>query len=405
MEEFHPTRSAKVGKAYSAVIMLGLVSLFGDIIYEGSRGVVPDYLKHLGASALAVGAIVGLGEFMSYASRLLGGVIADRYRSYWPLVFAGYGLIAALPFISISGVWGGWMLAAALILLERLGKGLRTPARDTIISFVSKSIGRGKAFGVHELMDQVGAVLGPLAVATALTSTGSYSLAFALLLIPYALLMITLTLVYRSLRSYGKSMARPATSGGGKLGKPVALYTLAVTFNTIGLFPASLILYQASKLVETSGLGVWFVPVLYAAIQLVDAPLSLLAGAVYDRVGLTTLFAPFIASILVAPLAFRGDLASIVAAAIVFGFVLGTKESVYRAAVADLSPPSARATAYGIFNTAVGVGALAAGSLYGYLIDASAPVHAVYVVAFATQAAALLLLTLLVKQRTTHDGS
>lgn len=392
-------RKASIKKAYSAIFMLGLVSLFGDVVYEGSRGIIPDYLKYLGASAFIVGAVMGLGELISYVSRLAGGVIADRSRSYWPLVFLGYGLIIALPVLSISELWGGWVLAAALIILERLGKGLRTPARDTIISFASKALGRGKAFGIHELLDQIGAVLGPLALAAIMAITFSYQLAFAALLVPYLLLMIILFFAYNSLKVYGEPPPRPKESGKGVLGRSTMLYIAAVTLNTIGLFPASLILYQASKLTELGVLGAWFVPVLYAGIQLVDAPLALLTGIIYDKIGLTMLFVPFIATILIAPLAFQGDLFSILLAAIIFGFVLGTKESVYRAAVADLSPAHVRATAYGILNTAVGVGALLAGAIYGYLIDVSAPIFLVSAIALLTQIAAVIILISLIKSR------
>jgi len=392
-------RKASIKKAYSAIFMLGLVSLFGDVVYEGSRGIIPDYLKYLGASAFIVGAVMGLGELISYVSRLAGGVIADRSRSYWPLVFLGYGLIIALPVLSISELWGGWILAAALIILERLGKGLRTPARDTIISFASKALGRGKAFGIHELLDQIGAVLGPLALAAIMAITFSYQLAFVALLVPYLLLMITLFFVYNSLKVYGEPPPRPKEGGKGVLDRSTMLYIVAVTLNTIGLFPASLILYQASKLTELGVLGAWFVPVLYAGIQLVDAPLALLTGIIYDKIGLTMLFVPFMATILIAPLAFQGDLFSILLAAIIFGFVLGTKESVYRAAVADLSPAHARATAYGILNTAVGAGALLAGAIYGYLIDISAPIFLISAIASITQIAAIAILVLLIKSR------
>lgn len=387
----------KLKKAYSAIFMLGLVSLFGDIVYEGSRGIIPDYLKYLGASAFIVGAVMGLGEFISYASRLAGGIIADKYRSYWPLVFIGYGLIIALPLLSLPEVWGGWILAAALIILERLGKGLRTPARDTIISFASKTLGRGKAFGIHELLDQIGAVLGPLALAAIMATTYSYHLAFTFLIVPYILLMTTLALVYNSLKVYGEPPPKPKEGGKGVMDRSTMLYILAITLNTIGLFPASLILYQASKLVEAGILGAWFVPVLYAGIQLIDAPLALITGIIYDKIGLTMLFTPFVATILIAPLAFQGDLVSILLAAAIFGFVLGTKESVYRAAVADLSPPHVRATAYGVLNTAIGAGALLAGAVYGYLIDVSAPTYLVIVVAIGTQIAATSILALLIK--------
>ncbi|RLE60310.1 MAG: MFS transporter [Thermoprotei archaeon] len=364
-----PNEKSEIKKAYMAVFLLGLVSLFGDIVYEGSRGLIPEYLKYLGASAIIVGAIMGLGELISYVSRLAGGIIADKTKSYWALVFLGYGLIIALPFLPVSEFVGGWMLAAVFILLERLGKGLRTPARDTIISFASKAIGRGKAFGLHELLDQIGAISGPLVLAAILAISNSYTWAFAALFVPYLILIIILFLVYRSLKVYGEPPPSERREGEKILGRKATLYIVAVTLNTIALFPVALILYMATNLAEAGILGVWFIPVLYAGIQLVDAPLALITGIIYDKLGLKTLFLPFVVTIFVAPLALRGDFVSIILAAALFGLVLGTKESVYRAAIADLSPPEVRATAYGVLNTAIGVGALIAGVVYGYIID------------------------------------
>ena len=387
-----------VRKAYMAVFMLGLVSLFGDIVYEGSRGVIPEYLKFLGASAVVVGAVMGLGELISYVSRLGGGILADKTKSYWSLVFLGYGLIAAIPFLPISQVAGGWLLAAVLIILERLGKGLRTPARDTIISFASKAIGRGKAFGLHELLDQIGAVSGPLVLALILAVSGSYTLAFGTLAIPYIILMLTLYTVYKHLKVYGEPPASEKKGAGGILSKRTVVYISAVTLNTIALFPAALILYMATNLTEAGILGAWFIPVLYAGIQLVDAPLALITGIIYDKIGLKTLFLPFLTTIIIAPLVMRGDFISIIIGAALFGLVLGTKESVYRAAIADLSTPEVRATAYGILNTAVGVGSLIAGIVYGFMIDVGAgPLTAAYYSA-SIGIASLVLLFLVAKK-------
>lgn len=391
-------KDSKIREAYKAVFLLGLVSLFGDIVYEGARGLIPEYLKYLGASATIVGAIVGLGELVSYISRLAGGIIADKTKSYWFLVFLGYGMIIALPFLPASELVGGWVLAATLIIIERLGKGLRTPARDTIISFASKAIGRGKAFGLHELLDQIGAVSGPLVLA-AILAFANYTWAFAALFIPYLILMVILFLVYRSLKVYGEHPTGGKREGKKILDRKTTLYIVAVALNTIALFPAALILYMATNLAEAGILGIWFIPALYAGIQLVDAPLALATGLVYDRLGLRTLFFPFLVTIFVAPLALRGDLVSILLAAALFGIVLGTKESVYRAAIADLSTPQVRATAYGVLNTVTGVGALIAGIVYGYIIDVGGGALEALTVSLLGGIASMMFLFYVIKER------
>jgi MFS family permease len=389
-------------RAYRLILSFGLVSLLGDVVYEGSRGAVPEYLKLLGASATVVGVVMGLGELMSYFSRLLGGFLADRTRSYWLLIFLGYGLIAAIPLIPLSEILGlGWALAAALVILERFGKGIRTPSRDTIISFASRSIGGGKAFGIHELMDQVGATLGPLFFAAAIALLGGFRSAFLLSLIPYALLMATLLYVRASV-ALPVEVAGPGSrerGSSGVLSRRAAAYLAAVGINALGLFPASLILYLAGETPEVKAMGAWLPPALYAAIQLVDAVFALAFGLLYDKYKLWMLVFPFALSTLIPILALQRSFAAVVAAALVFGLVLGSQESIYRAAVGDLTDPSVRATAYGVFSAALGLGSLAAGAIYGLMIDLNAPLWLGAAYVAATQAACLALLLYVIKSR------
>jgi len=389
-------------RAYSIILSFGIVSLLGDIIYEGSRGTIPEYMKFLGASAAVVGTVMGLGELMSYFSRLLGGYLADKTKSYWLLVFLGYGLIIAIPLIPLSEVLGlGWALAATLVILERLGKGIRTPSRDTIISFASKSIGGGKAFGIHELMDQIGATLGPLLFAVAIAYFDNFRYAFYLSFIPYILLVFTL-IYLRAKTKLPEEMTtnkKEENKGSKVLSRRATAYITAVGINALGLFPASLILYLAGETLEVKAMGPWFPPFLYAAIQLIDAVFALAFGLLYDKYKFRVLFFPFTLSILIPFLAFQRSLAMIVASALVFGLVLGSQESVYRAAVGDLTDPSVRATAYGVFSTMVGLGSLGAGALYGLMIDLNAPIWLSGAYVLATQLLSVSLLAYVSKTK------
>jgi sugar phosphate permease len=155
------------------VLLFGLISLCGDIVYEGARGIVPPYLVLLGATALVIGIVGGLGDFIGYGLRFITGHQADATHRYWTFVFLGYGLtFLAVPLLGITrALW----LAVILVVLERLGKAIRTPSRDVLLSAVSKEIGRGKAFGVAEALDQIGAFLGPLFVAVALVLWSSFT--------------------------------------------------------------------------------------------------------------------------------------------------------------------------------------------------------------------------------------
>jgi hypothetical protein len=145
------------------VVGIGLVSLFADFTYEGGRSISGPFLAVLGASPLLVGAVAGVGEFRGYLVRLFSGRLTDRTGQHWLLMYLGYALnLLSVPALALAG---GTADASALLFLERLGKGLRTPARDALLSRAGKEVGQGKVFGLHELLDQLGAFLGPLAVA------------------------------------------------------------------------------------------------------------------------------------------------------------------------------------------------------------------------------------------------
>ncbi|MEM2073792.1 MAG: MFS transporter [Nitrososphaeria archaeon] len=353
---------------YLTITLIGIVSMMGDIVYEGGRGIIPSYLQILGASAFVVGLVTGLGDFLGYAIRLISGYLSDRSGTYWMFMFIGYGLIITIPLLSITNFW---LAAAFLVLMERLGKAIRAPARDAIVSIVSKGVGVGKAFGLHELLDQVGAVLGPLFVSIILYITfNNYSITFASLFIPYLILVATLFYVYSKIRF--------RVSGGRQLGdkilsktfsKDFYIYSLAVFANVLGLVPASLILYKASTILVPFNME-WVVPLLFMLIQLIDAPSALLSGIVFDRVGTRVLVTPFILSIFTCFFAFQAvDLTYLIVSCIFYGIVLGMQESVYRAAVSYYVPKESRGTAYGLFNTVYGIGFLLSGVVFGLFLD------------------------------------
>lgn len=373
-------------KAYIAILLLGVVSLMGDVVYEGSRGIIPDYLYFLGASAFIVGFIGGLGDFLGLSVRLISGFLADTTKAYWLFIFLGYSLIIAVPLLAFTNCW---MVAAVLIIAERLGKALRTPSRDTVLSVVSRGVGVGRAFGIHEFMDQVGAVLGPLIVSVLMLYTrNSYQHVFMALLVPYIALLISLTYTYRAVG--GQQYIREG-GVGGRLPRRLYVYTLAVTLNTMGLIPVLLILYRASVILQPENQQ-WLVPVIYLAVMVIDAPIALAVGYMYDKLGLRILLAPFILSVAPSVLTVIGGLHLLVLASIVFGVILGMQESIYRAAVADMVSLNVRGTAYGLYYTGYGFGLLLSGVIYGWLIDTGAPLTIATTYAIVTQVLAIALL-------------
>ena len=383
-------KSKHLKDAYLGIILLGIVSLMGDVVYEGARGIVPSYLEFLGASYFVVGLAFGLGDFLGYALRLLSGFLADATHAYWVFIFLGYGLIVSIPFLGFST---SLEIAIILVLLERLGKAFRSPSRDTVLSVISKGIGAGKAFGIHELLDQIGAIIGPLMVAFLMFSSDDYHYTFKFLFIPFVILLAALTYTFK--RIGAKTIIEGEKAEGrrkGRLEKPFYIYTLAVLLNTVGLITYALILGKASEILKPSEQQ-WIVPLIYLLIQGVDASVALIAGYSYDKFGIKVLTAPFILSIFPSLLVMgSSELSTILIAAVFAGLVLGMQESIYRAAVSELTPIYLRGTAYGIFNTAYGVGFLISGAIYGFLMDVNAPLFAVAIYTFVTQLIATVFL-------------
>ena len=155
---------ASARNATRFIVLIGLTSLFADMTYEGSRSITGPFLGTLGATGALVATVAGAGELVGYGLRWASGVIADRTRRYWAITLFGYTInLLAVPALALAG---SWPMAAALIVLERTGKAIRTPARDAMLSHAGGQLGRtGWAFGLHEAMDQAGATLGPLIAA------------------------------------------------------------------------------------------------------------------------------------------------------------------------------------------------------------------------------------------------
>ncbi len=172
------------------ILLLGVVSLFADMTYESARSITGPYLAALGASATVVGIVSGFGELVGYALRLVSGYISDRTGRYWPVTIFGYALnLFAVPALALAG---RWELAVLLIIAERMGKAIRSPARDAMLSHAASRTGLGWGFGLHEAMDQVGAVAGPLILSVVLARDYGYQQAFGILIVPAALAMAVL---------------------------------------------------------------------------------------------------------------------------------------------------------------------------------------------------------------------
>lgn len=358
--------SQKTG-ALRFIVLMGVVSLFGDIVYEGARGVIGPYLALLGASASVVGLVGGLGEFIGYALRLFSGFMADRTKAYWLFTFIGYGLLVSIPLLSFAQ---SWQIAALLILLERAGKAFRSPARDTILSYATKEVGRGFGFGLHEALDQIGAIVGPLIFSAILFAGGNYRLGFSVLWIPAMMVPIVLCIARNRLPHPEKlEIAHESGSKDNTLfSKTFVLYSLFTFFAVAGFANFPLIAYHLKM---KTIVGDAQIPALFALAMGVDALTALIIGKTYDRMGLKILIIVPLLSFFIPLLAFSDMLVGVIIGTILWGIVLGIHETIMRAAVADLTDINRRGSAYGIFNTLYGLSWLLGGTLMGMLYEQS----------------------------------
>jgi len=357
----------RTSRALNFVILLGVVSLFADMTYEGARSAIGPFLGMLGASAFAVSVVSGGGELVGYALRLWSGRLADRTRHYWAITFAGYALnLMAVPLLAVAG---NWQMAAALVILERTGKALRTPARDAMLSYATKSTGRGWGFGLHEALDQIGATVGPLVLTVVVAQSADYRRGFLALLLPAVAALVTLAIAWRLYpdpRELEIEDVDLTTSAG--FPKAYWVYLCGSALVAAGYADYPLLAYHFSQ-AETVSLA--WIPALYAVAMGVDAIAALVFGRWFDRFGLGVLLVATVLSAGFAPLGFgiRGEFA--VLGTILWGIGMGAQESIMRAAIANMTSPSRRATAYGMFNLAYGVAWFAGSAFMGWIYGRS----------------------------------
>ncbi|GBE25215.1 major Facilitator Superfamily protein [bacterium BMS3Bbin02] len=380
-------------RALMTVVTFGIVSLLADIVYEGARSIIGPYLFTLGASAAAVGLISGLGEFAGYALRTITGMIADKTQGYWGMTIAGYGLtVVAVPLLG----WVGRVdLALALVVAERLGKAIRSPARDTLIANAAEPLGRGWGFGIHEALDQIGAVAGPLLLALVLALRDTdYKLAFTILAVPGVLAMIALGVARRTTPEYVKHSQSTSTdeTTSARLDRRPRMYLTFVFLSALGFAPFPLIAFH---LTQRSVAGDAQIPLMFALAMAVDAVVALVSGRMYDRRGLRVLLVLPLLSVLAA-IVFTTTGWIVWVGVATWGAVMGIQESTLRAAVGDLATSTGPATAYGIFNAAYGIALLIGGVALGALYEVA--ILAMVVMIIASQIAAAVVLRTLVAQ-------
>ena len=386
------TKTFDAKSSLAFVVAFGIVSLFADMAYEGMRGISGPYLALLGASGAAVGIIAGTGELAGYLLRLGSGRLTERTRLYWPITLAGYAIqMAAVPLLALAG---SWWAAAALIILERAGKAVRNPAANTMMSRAGEHIGQGWAFGLHEAMDQTGAMVGPLIAALVLAHHHDYRAAFAWLGVPAVLTLVTIVTVAIRFPYAGRVRAAEKSAAGTGLSRAFWLYTASAALFAFGFADYSLVAYHYAKAAVMSPA---LVPILYAGAMGMAGLGSLVFGRWFDKRGLMVLVPGILMAAAAPAFTFLGGFALAIAGTLLWGLALGAQDVIMSAAVADLVPERSRARAYGIFPAIYGMAWFAGSALLGALYDVS--LIGLAAVAALAQLAAIVPLALAIRAR------
>ena len=373
--------------ALTFVVLIGVVSLFADMTYEGSRSIWGPFLGTLGATGAIVGLVAGGGELLGYLLRLFTGVLADKTQRYWTITIVGYAInLLAVPALALAG---NWPVAAGLVILERSGKALRTPARDAMLSYAAKDMGgAGWAFGLHEALDSTGAVLGPLIAALVLFLHGGYRHAFAWLLLPAIGALATLAIARIKFPQPQELDPRPAPElDDARALRDLKIFLVATALIAAGYSDFALIAFHLARdHVVASDV----VPTLYAVASLAGGLTALVMGKLFDKQGLSVLLWATLIPALYAPLVFLGGPWAALAGMALWGVGFGAHDSLFRAAVAQRIPRERRATIMGVFNAIYGTAWFAGSVLLGVLYDVN-PLYTV-IAALVLQLAACPLL-------------
>ena len=398
-------RNKKISSAMIFIILFGIVSLFSDMTHEGASSIRGAYLSLLGASAGAIGFVSGLGELVGYSMRYVFGRLTDKTKHYWSMTIAGYILdVLAVPALALVGEHG-WVAACGLLIVQRMGKAIKKPAKDTIMSFAASREGVGKSFGIQEVLDQIGAFLGPmlLYLVMLLKTEGStfkiYSTCFAVLAVPGAITIILLLATKHYFPNPEQFEPEEKEFVPFKMKKEFVFYIAGISLFAFGFIDYSLIIMHVSKtyaglgaqLAKTSSLvNGGTLPLLYAGAMLVDAAAALIFGLMYDKNGVRALA---ISTVISAPFAIfvfgMNSVPALLFGIALWGVGMGAQESILKAAVTKMVPKSSRATGYGVFECSFGVFWFLGSWLLGVLYDISIP--AMIAVSVAAQLAAIPL--------------
>jgi MFS family permease len=393
-----------------AVMMLGIVSLFTDAASEMIYPLIPVYVSALGSGAIVLGIIEGVAETTASMLKLISGIISDKTGKRKKLVLIGYSISSLIrPLTGI--VTSAWEIII-IRMFDRVGKGIRTAPRDALIaSSVDKSI-RGKSFGLHRAMDHTGAVIGPvLAIITLLVLFVGFDMndtllalrwTFILAIIPGILAVLTIIFFVKEVTPK-KENAKPFRFSVRSFDRPFRTYLLILILFTLGNSSDAFILFRVEEAIKKSSavmdivnsikplhtmisgfgdaeaqakvINILFLPLIWAFFHIVKVVFSTPLGALSDKIGRKIVintgwaiyaFVYFSFALLV----FIPGRYQIIATFVFFGIYAlfyAFSEGAEKAFVADLVKDEQRGSAFGLFNFVIGLGALPASIIFGFL--------------------------------------
>lgn len=375
------------------VLIIGIANFFADFTYEGARGIVGPFLGSLGASAAIVGLVAGLGELMGYGLRSISGYFADKSHRHWAFAFVGYAVnMLAVPALALPG---RWPLAAGMVVAERVGRGIRKPTVEAMLSYAGKSIGAGWVLGLNEALDQLGATIGPLLMALVLYLNGGYRTGFAVLLIP-ALICLAILVAARLLHPRPHELEEGAghTLATTNLTRPYWIYLAAGALIAAGFADFALIGFHFHK---ANTVSANLIPVFYAVAMASSAIASIPLGRIFDRFGPNISLFAFLISAAAAPLVFLGPSHFALIGMIFWGIGMSAQGSLFQAMLTGVIPPAKRSTAFGLFDTGYGIAWFLGSATMGLLYEKS--ILAVALFSVVLQFAALPILFVANKKR------
>jgi MFS family permease len=363
--------------AFAFVLTMGIVNLFADMTYEGGASINGPFLGTLGASAAMISIIAGVGEFLGYSLRSVAGYVADKTGKYWLITFLGYSInLLAVPAMAFAG---NWQAAGALILAERIGRALRKPTVEAMLSYSTGKHGKGWVYALNTALDETGATFGPLLIALALYLKVQFRGAYGLLLISSLLALATLVVarvifpVPSRLEAGG-----PATAHEKGFTRSYWLFMVAGSCFAAGLMSFELVSYHLSS---TRIVTDHWIPIFLGLATAMAVAASLILGKLYDKVGIAVVIVAVILASLFSPLVFFGGFWLALGGLLLWGIGYATQDTLLKVLIASVLPEGRRNLAFGLFYLGYGGGWLIGSVTTGLLYEHSRVALVVFAIA------------------------